>query len=192
MTLTRILREVRSCQHCVAHLPLGPRPIVQLSSTARLLIVGQAPGSKVHRSGIPWNDVSGDRLREWLMLERSDFYDPSKVAILPMGFCYPGAGKNGGDNPPRPECAPLWHGRLLKHLPDAQLTLLLGQYAQKYYLAADRKHSMTETVRAYSEYAPRFFPLPHPSWRSLIWMQKNHWFEQAVIPSLRKAVRRVI
>lgn len=191
MTLTRILREVRSCQHCVA-LPFGPRPIVQLASTARLLIIGQAPGSKVHQSGIPWNDASGDRLREWLMLERSDFYDPSKVAILPMGFCYPGAGKNGGDNPPRSECAPLWHARLLKHLPDAQLTLLLGQHAQKYYLVADRKNSMTETVRAYSEYAPRFFPLPHPSWRSLIWMRKHHWFEHTVIPSLRKAVRRVI
>src|SRR5665213_3204610 len=160
MLLTRLLREVRACEICSAHLPLGPRPVLQLSSTARLLIIGQAPGTKVHQSGIPWSDASGDRLRDWLKLDRAAFYDAARVAILPIGFCYPGAGKNGGDNPPRPECAPHWHERLLKHLPDLELTLLVGQHAHRYYLGARRKDSMTETVRAFSEYAPQFFPLP--------------------------------
>jgi uracil-DNA glycosylase len=192
MSLKRILRDVRACRICEAELPLGPRPVVQLASTARLLIVGQAPGSKVHQTGIAWNDASGDRLRDWIELDRSVFYNEGKVAILPMGFCYPGAGENGGDKPPRPECAPLWHERLLNHLPGHQLTLLVGQYAQRHYLGSGRKGSMTETVKAFSEYGPRFFPLPHPSWRSLIWMRKHPWFEQAVIPELRKAVRKLI
>lgn len=192
MSLTRILREVRACRICEAELPLGARPVLQLVGTARLLIIGQAPGSKVHRSGVPWNDASGDRLREWLKLDRSTFYDAARVAILPMGFCYPGAGGNGGDRPPRPECAPLWHERLLKHLPDLQLTLLVGQYAHRHYLEAARKGSLTETVKAFSEYGPRFFPVPHPSWRSPIWMRKHPWFEQTVIPELRKAVDKLI
>ena len=187
MSLKRILRDVRACRICEAELPLGPRPVVQLASTARLLIVGQA---KVHRSGIPWNDASGDRLRDWLGLDRSTFFDEGKVAILPMGFCYPGAGENGGDNPPRPECAPRWHERLLKHLLDLQLTLLVGQYAHRYYLDAGPKTSMTETVKAFSQYGPQFFPLPHPSWRSAIWMQKNPW-EEEVIPELRNVVRKL-
>jgi uracil-DNA glycosylase len=192
MSLTRILREVRACRICEAELPFGPRPIVQLASTARLLIISQAPGSKVHQSGVPWNDASGDRLRNWLKLDRSVFYDVAKVAIVPMGFCYPGAGENGGDNPPRPECAPHWHKRLLGYLPDIQLTLLLGQHAQRHYLMSKRKNSMTETVQAFSEYAPQFFPLPHPSWRSAVWMRKHPWFERAVIPELQKAVRKLI
>ena len=192
MSLKRLLREVRACRICEAKLPLGPRPVVQLASTARLLIVGQAPGSKVHRSGVPWDDASGDRLRDWLGLDRSTFFDEGKVAILPMGFCYPGAGKNGGDNPPLPECAPRWHERLLKHLPDLQLTLLVGQYAHRYYLDAGPKASMTETVKAFSQYGPQFFPLPHPSWRSAIWMQKNPWFEVEVIPDLRNVVRKLV
>lgn len=192
MSLKRILREVRACRICEANLPFGPRPVVQLASTARLLIVSQAPGSKVHQSGIPWNDASGDRLRDWLKLDRSVFYDKPRVAILPMGFCYPGAGESGGDNPPRPECAPRWHDRLLRHLPDLQLTILVGQYAQQHYLGAARKGSMTETVKAFSEYGPQLFPLPHPSWRSAIWMRKHPWFEEAVIPELRKAVRKLI
>jgi uracil-DNA glycosylase len=191
MSLKRVLRDVRACRICEAELPLGPRPVVQLASTARLLIVGQAPGSKVHRSGIPWDDASGDRLRDWLGLDRSTFFDDAKVAILPMGFCYPGAGKNGGDNPPRPECAPTWHERLLKHLPNRELTLLVGQYAHRYYLDAARRTSMTEAMRAFSQCRPEFFPLPHPSWRSVIWMQKNPWFEEEVIPELRKAVRKL-
>jgi uracil-DNA glycosylase len=192
MSLTRILREVRACRICEAELPFGPRPVVQLASTARLLIISQAPGSKVHQSGIPWNDASGDRLRNWLKLDRSVFYDAAKVAIVPMGFCYPGAGENGGDNPTRPECAPHWHKRLLGYLPDIQLTLLLGQHAQRHYLMSKRKNSMTETVQAFSEYAPQFFPLPHPSWRSAVWMRKHPWFERAVIPELQKAVRNLI
>jgi len=191
MSLKRILRDVRACRICEAELPLGPRPVVQLASTARLLIVGQAPGSKVHRSGIPWNDASGDRLRDWLGLDRSTFFDEGKVAILPMGFCYPGAGESG-DNPPRPECAPRWHERLLKHLPDLQLTLLVGQYAHRYYLDAGPKTSMTETVKAFSQYGPLFFPLPHPSWRSAIWMRQNPWFEEQVIPELRNVVRKSV
>ena len=192
MSLKSLLREVRACRTCEAQLPLGPRPVVQLASTARLLIVGQAPGSKVHRSGIPWDDASGDRLRDWLGMDRSIFFNEAKVAILPMGFCYPGAGVNGGDNPPRPECAPFWHQRLLKHAPDIRLTLLVGQYAQRYYLASRRKDSMTETVQAFSEYAPQFFPLPHPSWRSAVWMKKHSWFEVTVIPEVRKAVGKLV
>jgi uracil-DNA glycosylase len=192
MLLPSILREVRACQICSANLPFGPRPVLQVRSTARLLIIGQAPGSKVHQSGVPWNDASGDRLRHWLELDGSVFYDAASVAILPMGFCYPGAGESGGDNPPRPECAPFWHKRLLRHLPRIQLTLLLGQYAQRYYLGSGRKSSLTETVRAFSEYRPQFFPLPHPSWRSVVWLRKHPWFEETVIPELRKAVRKLV
>ena len=192
MSLRVLLREVHACRICSSNLPFGPRPVLQVASTARLLIISQAPGSKVHQSGIPWNDASGDRLRAWLQLDRSLFYDAARVAILPMGFCYPGVGENGGDNSPRSECAPLWHKRLLTHLPGVRLTLLLGQYAQRYYLESKRKSSMTETVRAYSEYAPQFFPLPHPSWRSTVWMQKHPWFEDVVIPRLRKTVRMLI
>lgn len=192
MSLERLLREVRACRICEADLPLGPRPVVQLSNSAQLLIIGQAPGSKVHQSGIPWNDASGDRLRDWLELDRSIFFDEARVAILPMGFCYPGAGESGGDNPPRPECAARWHERLLKHLPDARLTLLVGQYAHRHYLAAGRKTSMTETVRAFSQHGPQFFPLPHPSWRNVIWMRKHPWFEETVIPELRKAVKKFV
>jgi uracil-DNA glycosylase len=189
MPLKQLLRDVRACQICAATLPFGPRPVLQLASSARLVIIGQAPGSKVHQSGVPWDDASGDRLRDWLGLDRSVFYDAARVAIMPMGFCYPGAGQSGGDKPPRPECAPLWHERLLGFLPDVRLTLLIGQYAQRYYLASKRKDSLTDTVRAFSEYAPRFFPLPHPSWRSVVWMRNHPWFEEAVIPQLRKAVR---
>ena len=162
MSLKRVLRDVRACRICEAELPLGPRPVVQLASTARLLIVGQAPGSKVHRSGIPWNDASGDRLRDWLGLDRSTFFDEGKVAILPMGFCYPGVGKSGGDNPPRAECAPHWHKRLLKHLPRPGTDGSGGQYAHRYYLDAGRNDSMTEAVKTFSQRRPEFFPLPHP------------------------------
>jgi uracil-DNA glycosylase len=191
MSLKRLLRDVRACAICEGALPFGARPVLQLASSAKLLIISQAPGKKVHDTGIAWNDASGDRLRSWLELDRSTFYDGAKVAILPMGFCYPGADETGGDKPPRPECAPLWHARLLRHLPNVQSTLLVGQYAQKYYLHPRRKASMTETVRAFSEYGPQFFPLPHPSWRSVIWMRKHQWFEETVIPNLRKVVRRL-
>lgn len=192
MSLIRLLREVRACQICAANLPLGPRPVLQLASSARLLIIGQAPGRKVHQSGIPWSDLSGDRLRDWMKLDRSVFYDKTKVAILPMGLCYPGAGDNQGDLPPRPECAPHWHERLLEHLPNLKVTVLVGQYAQRHYLGSRRMASMTETVKAFAAYGPQFFPLPHPSWRSVIWMRKHAWFERCVIPELRKAVLKAI
>jgi uracil-DNA glycosylase len=188
LPLDRLLRDVRACRVCEANLASGPRPVLRLATTARLLIVSQAPGSKVHKTGIAWDDASGARLRDWMQLDTSVFYDEAKVAILPMGFCYPGPSGKGGDKPPRPECAPLWHNRLLTYLPDLQLTLLVGQYAQRHYLQAKRKASMTETIRAFSEYRPRFFPLPHPSWRSVIWMRKHPWFEQTVLPELRLAV----
>jgi uracil-DNA glycosylase len=192
MPLTRLLKQVRACQVCASDLPLGPRPIVQLAGSARLLIIGQAPGSKAHASGIPWNDASGDRLRGWLDLDRSAFYDSTEIAMVPMGFCYPGAGATGGDVPPRPECAALWHARLLRHLPDLKLTLLVGQYAQRHYLGTRRKDTLTDTVRAFSNYTPQLFPLPHPSWRSQAWMSKNPWFERVVIPELRKATLKAL
>jgi uracil-DNA glycosylase len=192
VNLSKLLREIARCQVCADTLPFGPRPVVQAAPGARILIIGQAPGSKVHQSGVPWDDASGKRLRAWMRVDRTVFYDAARIAIMPMGFCYPGASEKGGDLPPRPECAPLWHPRLLAALPDIRLTLLLGQYAQRYYLAAARKESLTETVRAHTQYAPRFFPLPHPSWRSTIWMRRNPWFEDRVIPALRKAVRQAL
>jgi uracil-DNA glycosylase len=190
--LSRLLREIEACRVCEASLPHGPRPVLRVSRSARLLIISQAPGSKVHQTGIPWNDASGDRLRDWMNLDSATFYDETKVAIVPIGFCYPGAGLSGGDKPPRPECAPLWHQRVLDHLPNIRLSLLVGQYSQIRYLGSGRKTSMTETVKSFSEYGPRFFPLPHPSWRSQVWMRKQPWFEQEVIPELRRAVQRAI
>jgi uracil-DNA glycosylase len=192
MSLTQLLREIRACRICEAMLPHGPRPILRVSKSARLLIISQAPGSKVHQSGIPWDDASGDGLRDWMNLDRSVFYDQRKIAIIPMGFCYPGAEKSGGDSPPRPECASTWHERLLKHMPNLQLTLLVGHYSQARYLGPDRKRTMTETVKAFSEYGPGLFPLPHPSWRSRIWMRKHPWFEQLLIPRLRRAVHNAM
>jgi len=192
MNLECLLEEARSCRVCATSLPLGPKPVLQLAGAARLLIIGQAPGRRVHQSGVPWDDASGRRLRDWMMVDASDFYDQSKVAILPMGFCYPGAGGNGGDRPPRPECAPLWHERLIALLPHRQLTLLVGQYAQRHYLGSKRKSSMTDTVKGFADYGPQLFPLPHPSWRSAIWMQKHPWFQQSTIPALRNAVSNCI
>lgn len=188
--LDALLQQVRACEHCAAHLPLGPRPVLRAHPDARVLIVGQAPGTRVHESGIPWNDPSGDRLRQWMQVGHDGFYDPRQFAIIPMGFCYPGRGKSG-DLPPRPECAPLWHQRLLDHLPRIALTLLIGQFAQRYYLGSRAKKNLTETVRGYSEYLPDFFPLPHPSPRNQLWMKKNPWFEQAVVPMLRDRLRRL-
>ncbi|MGH6928622.1 MAG: uracil-DNA glycosylase family protein [Dongiaceae bacterium] len=187
--LSSLLREIRGCRVCAAHLPLGPRPVLRAKATARLLIVGQAPGTKVHESGIPWNDRSGDRLREWLRLDRETFYDESRIAIVPMGFCYPGVDANGGDLPPRKECAPTWHARVLAHLPRVELTLLVGSYAQKHYLGDRRAARMTDTVRAWREHAPRFMPLPHPSWRNTAWLKRNPWFERDLLSDLRSRVR---
>ena len=152
-----------------------------------MVVIGQAPGTKVHESGVPWDDASGDHLREWLGIGKDLFYDRQTLAIVPMGFCYPGR-KGSGDAPPRPECAPQWHERLLGQLPNDALILLVGQYAQKHYLGRTRKKSLTETVKAFDEYLPKYFVLPHPSWRSKLWMKKNTWFAERVLPSLQKAV----
>lgn len=189
-SLDRLLREVRACNACETELPLGPRPVLRAAPTARILIIGQAPGTRVHASGIPWNDPSGDRLREWLQLDREHFYDESRIAIIPMGFCYPGKGKSG-DLPPRKECAPLWHDRLLQQLPALQLRLLVGKYAQDYYLET-RRQSLGETVRNHTRYLPAFLPLPHPSPRNIRWFRNNPWFEAEVLPVLRKQVQHAL
>lgn len=180
--------EIRACTLCAAYLPSGPRPVVQFSPQARILIIGQAPGSKVHASGIPWDDDSGKRLREWTGLSPEAFYDPARVALVPMGFCYPGKGKSG-DLPPRPECAPHWHDRILALLPPDRLTLLVGSYAQAHYLPDARRRPMTERIRDFAAYGPGTIPLPHPSWRSTIWMRRNPWFESELLPVLRARVR---
>ncbi|WP_019139812.1 uracil-DNA glycosylase family protein [Noviherbaspirillum massiliense] len=180
-----LLSEIRACQVCEAHLPHGPRPVVQASEQATLLIIGQAPGRRVHETGIPWNDPSGDRLREWLNLSRDVFYDERHVAIIPTAFCYPGKGKSG-DLPPRPECAPLWHPRLMQALPDIRLTLLVGRYAQEFALGERCKPTLTETVAAFREYLPHYLPLPHPSPRNQSWWKANPWFEAQVLPVLRE------
>ena len=185
-TLNSLLDEVRACRACADVLPLGPRPVVQISATARILIASQAPGTKVHESGIPFSDASGDRLREWMGVSADDFYDESKIAILPMGLCYPGRGPSGGDARPRPECAPLWRGRLLAHMPDLRLTLLIGTHAQTEVLGPGK---MTERVMSFRDYMPAIFPLPHPSWRSRHWAAKNPWFDADVLPLLRHAVQ---
>ncbi len=185
-SLPRLLREIAACQHC-EDLPCGPRPIVQLSSTAQVVIIGQAPGKKVHDTGVPWDDASGDHLREWLAVDRETFYDPCQLALLPMGFCYPGKGKSG-DLPPRPECAPRWHQIVHGALREDPLLVLSGQYAQKYYLGALRKRTLTETVRAFERYLPKYFALPHPSWRSKLWMKKHPWFAAEVLPALRDLI----
>ena len=189
--LAVLLSEVRACRLCAADLPLGPRPIVRASSTARILIVGQAPGRRVHESGIPWNDPSGDRLRLWLSLTREQFYDERHIAIIPMGLCFPGSGPRG-DVPPRPECAPLWHPKLQAHLPAVQLSLLIGQYAQAYYLGMCRKKNLRETVLAHAEYLPKYLPLPHPSPRNQLWLKQNSWFEDSVVPLLRERVQAAL
>ncbi len=182
-TLAAVAAEVRACRVCT--LPLGPRPVFRVSTTATVLIAGQAPGTAVHATGIPWNDPSGERLRRWLAMDRDTFYDESRIAILPMGFCYPGRLPNGGDAPPRPECAPLWRARLLAAMPAIRLTLLVGSYAQVHALG---RGPMTERVRDFRAFLPERFPLPHPSWRTTAWERKNPWFEAEALPALRAAV----
>lgn len=190
--LDALLDEVRQCRVCAADLPLGPRPVLRASPSARLLIIGQAPGTKVHESGVPWHDPSGDRLRDWMAMDRDVFYDEARVAIIPMGFCYPGRDKNGGDKPPRPECAPLWHARLLATLPALELTLLVGAYAQRHYLRQRAGRTVTATVAAWRYCLPRYFPLPHPSWRTRAWARRNPWFEMEVVPELRRRVEGLV
>lgn len=184
--LERLLAHIRACRICEAALPLGPRPVVRAETTARVMIIGQAPGTRVHESGIPWDDRSGERLRSWLGVPAETFYDAARIAIMPMGFCYPGRDPRGGDNPPRPECAPEWHARLLKRLPEVELTLLVGGYAQAHYLGKSRQKTMTETVRNWRDYVPHFMPTPHPSWRTTHWLDKNPWFEAEVVPEIRR------
>ncbi len=189
-TLTSLLTEVRDCTLCAEHLPLGPRPVVQLHPSARILIAGQAPGRKVHETGVPFNDASGDRLREWLGISREVFYDPKQVAILPMGFCFPGTGKSG-DLPPRPECASTWRTALLSRLKKLKLTLVIGQYAQAYHLP-NEPQSVTEIVQAWRKHWPHTVPLPHPSPRNNLWLKRNPWFEEELIPVLRSHVSEVL
>ena len=189
--LAQLLEEVRQCQICAAHLPHGCRPTVRAHQDARLLIVGQAPGRKVHETGIPWNDPSGDRLRTWLNISKPVFYDETGIAIIPTGFCYPGTGK-GGDLPPRPECAPQWHPPLLATLPKIELTLLIGSYAQAFYLKDQRRKTLADTVAAWQEFLPRFLPLPHPSPRNMRWFKNHPWFDAEVVPELQRRVARLL
>ena len=181
----------RACDICKAHLPLGPRPVFQISPTARILVAGQAPGRRVHETGLPFNDPSGDRLRSWMGIDRATFYDAAKIAIIPMGFCYPGTGKSG-DLPPRPECAPKWRDRLLAFLPDIQVTLAIGQYAQAWHLGKQQKDSLTETVKAWKDYWPKILVLPHPSPRNKLWLRKNPWFEEDILPVLKDRVAQLL
>ncbi|HXQ66402.1 MAG TPA: uracil-DNA glycosylase family protein [Alphaproteobacteria bacterium] len=189
---TALLARVSACRVCAEHLPLGPRPVLQALPTARLFVCGQAPGTKVHETGVPWNDASGERLRAWLGLAREVFYDPRRIALIGVGLCYPGRLPQGGDAPPRPECAPLWHPPLRAALSDIRLTLLVGGYAQAYYLGKRRKASLSETVRAFREYLPEFIPTPHPSWRTTAWLARNPWFEAELVPELRARVKAAI
>jgi uracil-DNA glycosylase len=190
-SLKSLLAEIRSCENCAADLPLGPRPILAAGKSSKILIIGQAPGIRVHESGIAWDDPSGKRLREWMGISTDDFYNEKKVAIVPMGFCYPGTGKSG-DLPPRPECAELWHERLLKQLNSIELTLLLGQYSQKYILGDQAKRNLTETVANWKEYRPNRLPMPHPSPRNNRWLTRNAWFERELLPWLQRKVAKLV
>ena len=189
--LRDLAQEIRACTLCSAYLPLGPRPIIQVSNSAKILIVGQAPGSRVHETGIPFDDPSGNRLREWMGIDKSVFYDELKLAIVPMGFCFPGTGKSG-DLPPRPECAVTWRKKLLNELPQISLTLVIGQYAQAWHLGQLAKENLTETVKAWKEFGPKIIPLPHPSPRNNIWLKKNPWFVQEVLPRLQSEIKSLL
>lgn len=187
----QLLTEIRGCRHCEAHLPLGPRPVLAASQTAKILLIGQAPGIRVHESGIPWDDASGKRLRQWMGISAEEFYDESKIAIVPMGFCYPGTGKTG-DFPPRKECATLWHDRLLDQLGGIELTIVMGKYALRYALGGRQKRNLTETVADWRSFTPKTVPLPHPSPRNNRWLKKNGWFESDVLPWLKQRVKKLV
>jgi uracil-DNA glycosylase len=189
---SRLLAEVRACTICAPYLPLGPRPIIRGRPSARLLIISQAPGRKVHDTGLSFNDRSGDRLRDWLAIDRATFYDEARVAILGMAFCYPGRDGKGGDLPPRPECAPHWHAQLRACLPTIELTLLVGSYAIDYYLPGARRRSLAEVIMRWPDFLPEFFVLPHPSWRTTGWLRDNRWFESEALPELRARVTKVV
>ncbi|MEP3478957.1 MAG: uracil-DNA glycosylase family protein [Fuerstiella sp.] len=190
-SLQSLLLDIRACTECAESLPHGTRPVLAASEEARILIIGQAPGRRVHESGTPWDDPSGERLRDWMGITKEDFYDETKVAIVPMGFCYPGTGKSG-DLPPRKECAPLWHDRLLAELTNVKLTLVIGAYAQRDRLGTTRKTTLTATVKAWKEYRPDCLALPHPSPRNNIWLKKNAWFPREVLPYLKSRVKRLL
>lgn len=190
LSLEALMQQVRACRLCEQWLPYEPRPVIRASRSSRILVVGQAPGRRVHETGIPFNDPSGDRLRDWMGVTREQFYDERLMAILPMGFCYPGTGRSG-DLPPRPECAPTWREALLARLPDIELTLVIGQYAQAWHLP-DGRRSVTENVRAWRRYWPRLVPMPHPSPRNNLWLRRNPWFEQDVIPALQERIAGLI
>ena len=189
--MEKLLTEIANCRQCIDHLPLGPRPVCVIHPESKILIVGQAPGLKVHESGIPWDDQSGRNLRMWLNVDADTFYEASNFAIVPMGFCYPGRGKQG-DLPPRKECAPLWHESVILMMPQIELTLLIGKYAQDYYLGSGRKSNLTETVKAYEFYLPKLLPLPHPSPRNNIWQRKNPWFQEELLPKVRSIVHAIL
>lgn len=189
--MDKLLKEIRACTVCKKFLPNAPRPIVQAGKNSKIIIIGQAPGQKVQDSGIPWDDLSGNELRRWLGVTKEQFYDEKIFALVPMGFCYAGKGKSG-DLPPRPECAPLWHEPLLQHMKEPKLIILIGQYAQNYYLGEKLKPTLTETVKNFKKYLPEYLPLVHPSPRNKIWQKKNPWFEKNVVPQLQKIVKRSI
>ncbi len=186
-----LLQQIKTCEICIRQLPHGCRPVLQAHATSRIVVIGQAPGRIVHESGIAWDDKSGDRLREWMQVDEATFYDSTKVALIPMGFCYPGTGKTG-DLPPRPECALTWHEQLLSNMKAVQLILLVGSYAQAYYLGKDVKKTLTSTVQNYTQYLPRFLPLPHPSPRNNIWLSKNRWFESDLLPEMQKHIQQAL
>lgn len=189
--MKKLIQTIKACTICSASLEHGPRPVLAATKTSKIVIIGQAPGSVVHRTGIPWDDKSGENLRKWMGINTDTFYDADQIAIIPMGFCYPGKGKSG-DLPPRKECAPEWHQPLFDHLKEVKLTLLIGQYAQKYYLQNGKKPTLTETVKHYNEYLPEYFVLPHPSPRNNIWMKKNQWFAEDVLPVLKYEVKNIL
>jgi uracil-DNA glycosylase len=185
--MKKLLTQIRNCNVCEKHLEFGVNPIIAASSKSKIIIIGQAPGRIVHNTSIPWNDKSGDNLRNWMGIDKTLFYNTDIIALMPMGFCYPGKSKTG-DLPPRPECAPLWHNKLLAQMPDVKLILLIGQYAQNYYLGNKAKNTLTETVQNFKTYLPTYFPLPHPSPRNNIWQAKNKWFGSKVLPELKKQI----
>ena len=191
LATAHLLQQVRACTLCVPHLPMGVRPVLQAHPAARILVVGQAPGMKVHKSGVPFDDASGDRLRDWMAITRDVFYEPTQMAIVPMGFCYPGTGRSG-DLPPRPECAPQWRQQVLEHLPHIALTLVIGQYAQAWHLAKSGNSNVTSIVERWQEFAPKVIPLPHPSPRNNIWLKRNPWFAKTLLPELKELVANAL
>lgn len=186
-----LLKNIKQCDICKSHLPLGPKPVVTANKNSKIVIIGQAPGTKVHASGIPWDDQSGKKLRQWLNVSNKEFYNTKNFAIVPMGFCYPGKGKTG-DLPPRPECAKQWHEKILETMPNVKLIILIGAYAQKYYLKDKAKKTLTDTVSDYKNYLPKYFPIPHPSPTNRFWRSKNPWFEDTIVPELQDYIKIII